>query len=1216
MMIDFGPSIMDNTENREVVRLIKDQLKNCQEAKFAIGYFFITGFSLIEDDFPVEFKKKPFLKIVMGDETTKQTGEEITGGYELRDLFMGKMIEELQGEKITEEQIRNITLLRKLIAEEIIEIKLFDKSKLHAKLYLFLTNPTSEYQSPGLALVGSSNFTKQGLTKNKELNVALTSREDVLYLNRWFDDLWEEATDFSQDMLKIIDYSGVTEKDHKPTGVTEKDHKPRIGQRIDPELLFKYLVYHWFDGRVKNILKKDVLMEFQLIGVMNAINSLNTYNGVILADSVGLGKSFLAAAIIEEYINGKHPTWKPENKKPSALLILPPSLINQWKDLLINQEYFFQGQKKRLITSNNELTSAYEIIENETSLGKIGFMSLGKFQNLKKESLKRIADEYDIYVIDEAHKYRNSNTKRWKNIRKLQRKTTGEQNRFLLLTATPINNSIKDVYNLIRLFMDDTFMPFKVKGVEVDELINKYTKLKNEIEINSDLEKRKELKKTAQEIKKEILDEIMVLRTRKYIIEEFKDLKINGKPLIFKDPQPFSLEYSNFCKKDYREFIELLKVKLPEINFEHTKLYGSRYIVFEEEGIGEKESEKKLIEIADLLKLLLGKRLESGLYPFETTLRRIYEKEKIFYEMFMKQKTWNKETFRRVLEAALERAGINKELDEIMDEYALEEELTRFDRIIEIIKEHAESDINTIAAGINVILESMNRDLRIMDEILNTIDKLKEKERTKFKVLAKLPVQEDDIIEMPVFVYRDDPKLRALKTLIGNPEFKSKKIKAPTLYGKKIVIFTQYKDTAYYVYNNLRDWVDDEVDLHPWLKDKKRIKIGLVTGETETSTKINYIKRFSPSSNNGWEEVKRSGDIEILITTDALSEGINLQDADAVVNYDLPWNPMILVQRVGRVNRIGNEKDITVVNYMPSGEIEVLVGILNKLNDKIEDITLIIGKDVRILSPDEKINIETFGEKIKDLSKISLEKLEEYGLSSEIKDFISEKISREQIDDYKLLNIIQYDLGYTPRDFNVVEKMNGTYYTYIEETNCLTGIYEYYKGPYKIKKQVLTLKDGKVEESTPLKLLDLIKSNRANPYKIEKALDGLERFKGHVEGVMDDLRSITENQRGFLRYLSYALRRKRKDVVERDKLISVYNTISRLPFRQYSREIKSNLINKGLIVIRGNNIEINDINELVDFLHDYLRKKDVSGHESMRVKCEMKGWYCGYSKNS
>ena len=1205
IVMDFGPSIMDNTENREVVRLIKDQLKNCEEAKFAIGYFFITGFSLIEDDFPAEFQKKPFLKIVMGDETTKQTGEEITEGHELRELFKDKMIGELQEQNITKEQIRNITLLRKLIAEEIIEVKLFDKSKLHAKLYLFLTNPTSEYQSPGLALVGSSNFTKKGLTKNKELNVALTSREDVLYLNRWFDDLWEEATDFSQDMLKIIDYSGVT----------EKDHKPKMGQRIDPELLFKYLVYHWFDGRVKNILKKDVLMEFQLIGVMNAINSLNTYNGVILADSVGLGKSFLAAAIIEEYINGKHPTWKPENKKPSALLILPPSLINQWEDLLINQEYFFQGQEKKLITSNNELSSAYEIIENET-LGKIGFMSLGKFQNLKKESLKRIADEYDIYVIDEAHKYRNSNTKRWKNIRKLQRKTTGEKNKFLLLTATPINNSIRDVYNLIRLFMDDTFMQFRLKGIEVDELINQYTKLKKEIEIDPDPHKKKELKKIANKIKNEILDEIMVLRTRKYILEQFKDLQINGKPLIFKDPQPFSLEYSAFYKKEYLEFIELLKETLPELNFEHTKLYGSRYILFEDDEISVKEPEMKLIEIADLLKLLLGKRLESGIYPFETTIRRIYEKEKTFYDLFKNQETWNRTTFKRVLEAAMEKAYIKKDLDEIMDEYGLEEEVTRFDRIIDIIKGYAKSGTNPLKSGIEIILDLMEKDLRTMDKILNSIDNLKEIERSEFKTLGKIPLQKEDIIEMPIFTYKDDPKLRALKNIIGNPEFKSAEINVPSLKGKKIVIFTQYKDTAYYLYKNLRYWIKNEIDLHTWLKDGNRLKIGLVTGETETSTKINYIKRFSPGSNNGWNEVKKSGDIEILITTDALSEGINLQDADAVVNYDLPWNPMILVQRVGRVNRIGNEKDITVVNYMPSGEIEVMVGILNKLNEKIEDITLVVGKDVRILSPEEKINIETFGEKIKDLSKIPMEKLEEYGLSNEIKGFIPGKISREQLEDYKLLNTIQYELGYTPEDFAEVEKMDGNYYTYIENDVGLTAIYEYYKGPYKVKKQILTLEDGKIKESTPLKLLELLKSRSSKPYKVDKAIQGLEKFKKNSDKVIDHLKSVTETQRGFLRDLSNALLLKREEISDMDKFRRVYNTISRLPSRSYSRKIKSYLIGKGLIRMRGNEIEMNDVNKIVGSLHDYLTAKEVLGDASLKVESKMRGWYCGYNKNS
>ncbi len=199
------------------------------------------------------------------------------------------------------------------------------------------------------------------------------------------------------------------------------------------------------------------------------------------------------------------------------------------------------------------------------------------------------------------------------------------------------------------------------------------------------------------------------------------------------------MEYSLFYKKDYTEFIELLKDILPELNFEHTKLYGARYILFEEDKIGDEEPEKKLIEIADLLKLLLGKRLESGIYPFETSLRRLYEKEKIFYERFKKQSKWSKTTLQRVLEAVLEEAKINKDLNEIIEEYGLEEEISRIDRIIEIIEDYGDSDINPLESGINAILESMEKDLKAMDKIFNSIDKLKEKERTDFKTFEKIP---------------------------------------------------------------------------------------------------------------------------------------------------------------------------------------------------------------------------------------------------------------------------------------------------------------------------------------------------------------------------------------------------------------------------------------------------------------------------------------------
>ncbi|MEA1945310.1 MAG: helicase-related protein [Euryarchaeota archaeon] len=1005
-----APNIIDNSPNRELISVLKDQIKKSKETKLAIGYFFLSGFCLVKDDFPDSYENLPFLKIVMGDETTYLTKKELVAGYNLRELFKQRMIEDLQKRKISEDQIEQLRTLKEFVANNIIDIKLYDESRLHAKLYLFLTDPDEKYTSPGLAIAGSSNFTAEGLTKNKELNVLLTSREDVFYLNQWFDTLWDDALEFREDLIKVIDYSGI---------LPESPY-PKIGTLIDPQTLFKYLVYQWFEGRVLNLLKRDILMEFQIVGVMNAVNIINFYNGVILADSVGLGKSFMASAVIEEFLNGKHPNWLANHEKePSVLLILPPSIISQWEELLLNSDYFFKDNKKEL---RSEYPMIYEICDDsgEELLGKIAFLSLGIFQNMKEGEVDRLAEKYDLFVIDESHRFRNKNTNRWKNARKLQKKGDNFPNKFMLLTATPLNNSIDDIFNLIRIFIDDTFAPFRIKGIPITDLVKQYRDLKKELRKRDDDKIRKDTKKVATEIKQKILDEIMVSRVRKYIMEQFKDIKVDGKPLVFKDPKPFSLEYSPFYTRSYRELIDLVSGKIDSILFEYTKLYGSRFVVFE--SVEDEENGKHYIEIADLFKLLLGKRLESGIYPFETTLRRIYEKEKMFYKIFKIQMNTilSEDSLRKIIKDTMEKAKIKKELEEVSEEYNVEErdEETWYDRLVKILLEYSEdlkeegkeyTRLEELKLGLNKILQNLENDLRIIDGIIEKLNAIKEEENGGYKTFGKIP-KEEDIIELPIYRYVSDPKLNALKQIIGDPSQKSDKLKnIASLNRKKIIIFTQYKDTAYYLYHNLLNWAGKETGLHTWLKDAKidRIKIGLVTGDTDTSTKINYLKRFAPLANNGYEEVERYGELEVLISTDALSEGVNIQDADAVVNYDLPWNPMVIVQRVGRVNRIGNEKDVYVVNFMPSSEIEVIVGILSKLKEKISDITLVVGKETKILSPDEEITVETFGEKIKDYSQLSITELEQYGISEDFEKFLPEGMPQEQVDEYKLSNIIQ-----------------------------------------------------------------------------------------------------------------------------------------------------------------------------------------------------------------
>ncbi len=1161
------------------------------------------------------------------------------------------MIEELQSKELTKQQINQLRRLRDYIANNVIDVRLFDKSRLHAKLYLFLKDPKDRYGSPGVAIVGSSNFTAAGLTKNRELNVILTEREDVLYLNKWFDELWDEAIDFNEDLIKVIEISGA---------IPEAKY-PKLGRFIDPETLFKYLVYKWTEGRVLNLIEKDILMEFQLVGVINAINIMNYYNGVILADSVGLGgKSFMAAAIIQEFLNRKHPHWIPKEKEyPAVMLILPPSLISQWEDLLVGRAddetrtrlergkkvrvnsggFFFKNNFKRMVKGDYNY-KIYEIYDESGKklLGKIAFLSLGLFQNykadLKKgivdEGLKRMADEYDLFVIDEAHKYRNRRTNRWKAAKALQRKSNNFPNKFMLLTATPLNNTIDDLYNLIRIFTDDTLITFRMKNIPIDELITQYKKLKSEYEKKKDEEIKKDLKNVAISIKRKVLDDVMILRTRRHILDEFKDLKVDGKKLVFKDPTPYSIDYSSFYIDSFTELIKLISRNIERINFEHTKLYGVRYVVFEED---EEEESYKVIEVSDLFRLLLSKRLESDIFAFETTLRKIYEKEKIFYSLFKKHvdKIMSEEELKELIAKALEEAKIKKDLEDVSQEFntETEEEETWFDKVVKLLNEYVEeyalqsfAPVDRIRTGLKIALENLKRDLQLMDEIFDALDRLKIREDGKLKVFGRIPKNDDEIVESEIFCYKNDPKLEVLKNLIANPKYKSEKLSnIPTLNGKKIIIFTQYKDTAYYIYHNLREWIEREVDLHPWLKDKRTdsIKIALVTGDTDTTTKINYIKRFAPKANAGEEEARRYGEVDILISTDALSEGVNLQDADAVVNFDLPWNPMIIVQRVGRVNRIGNEKDVYVLNFTPTREIEVLVGILNKLKQKIEDITLVVGKESRILSPEEEINVETFGERIKKISEFSMTALEEFSISEEFKQWFGEGIPQEQIDEYKLLNIVQYELGITREDFEEVRNLeNGPYYTYVKSgTGKVYSIYEFYRGgDSRIDKKIISMgDDGLRFESPPLVLLDLVRNREMNPVELDLAAEKLKKIEEKVEKELKRLRrEFKLQQKGFLYNLYNALILERENAKELEKYKPVVNILQVLDYRQYSREIKSLLVQRNLIEVdKNNNVKIKDLKGVVGALYNYFLMMNMADIKSLKVvKKHLGGWFYGH----
>lgn len=376
---------------------------------------------------------------------------------------------------------------------------------------------------------------------------------------------------------------------------------------------FKYLAWKWLDGRIEPIERKDVLAEFQVIGVVNAVNMISEHNGVIIADSVGLGKSFIGAAVIEEYIRGKYPAWDPNsngyNKARKALLILPPSLIPQWEHLLFKSGYFFSGDLAAVKTSSDDKFVTYEILTNTPEgykrIGGVSLLSLGIFSRMSEDDVyaQGLNEEYDLILIDEAHKFRNRWRNRWRNARAMRFKRKDDpnsfRNKFIMLTATPVNNTIWDIYNLIRIFSDNNFESFKNKGVHITELFNQYKEIKKKWKENPKEEDKLILK--AQEIKNKVLNEIMILRTRKYLMERFgKDgkIRIAGKELTFKDPVPDKIEYSNVNSKyqPYWDFLKVVEEEFENLEFSFTKLYTSGYVVLSasefREGAKDEEENK------------------------------------------------------------------------------------------------------------------------------------------------------------------------------------------------------------------------------------------------------------------------------------------------------------------------------------------------------------------------------------------------------------------------------------------------------------------------------------------------------------------------------------------------------------------------------------------------------------------------------------------------
>lgn len=858
------PEIIDNRKYM-LKDTINHLIKYTKNGKIAAGYFYLNGFDIIKDNLNSHCN----IDIIIGNETDLTTAKEISKGYEQKSKE--KTIQTIidSTHELNDIQKEKIYYLSEYIKEGKINFKIYTKDKFHSKSYIFDVEYNNGDTEESYAIIGSSNFSKRGLGENTkngcntELNATLKQVSAINEVKEWFDEIWEESDDFNESLLKII---------NKEISYQKLDYSPM-------DILLKSLYFLYKDSDLFDDIERglDDLTYFQRVAVNKAISILNKYNGVIIADSVGLGKTYIGISLLKQYYNSSE----------KILIICPASLYNMW----MNE------------CSKNSLKVE---IKTQEDIGRNG---------LDKEFMKDIK----YILIDETHNFRNDSSERFKE---LINHTANKK--IIELTATPINNSIMDLYNIMSMFLKGDEFKDKLGVKDIKEYMKDYSN--NKDKVNS------------------IINEIMIRRSRQFIKSKyFAEETLNLNDIEFKFPtrKIYSINYS--LSKTYGdEALDEVFAKLEILNLP----------IIKRDNI----NEDKILTAKCLIKIIFLKRMESSIESFRLSI----ERQKDYCEFILKCISegfivYKKDVFK------IDEDDFDNKFKISLDDYSGD--------IIELIKE-------------------LKEDYKILESILQILE-------------GKL---------------LNDNKVKVLVNILNSE-----------LRNKKILIFTQYKDTAIYLYNKLKDNIED-------------LNIEVIDGSNKGS-KQDIIKRFAPKANNS--DIINNNEIDILVSTDVLSEGQNLQDSDTIINYDLPWNPVRIIQREGRIDRITTEHDyINLYNFMPDKDLEKLLNLVDKLNKKISSINTTIGNESKILSESEEVIDKVFNDddnKTDNIRKmIDSENMEQYFL--EIEQSIEYDFPNGEYmqDDYKRL-ILE-----NSNNKNKVESLPNNIFT-TRVCDEYKGVFMYYK---------------------------------------------------------------------------------------------------------------------------------------------------------------------------
>lgn len=704
-----------------------------------------------------------------------------------------------------------------------------------------------------------------------------------------------EETAFTSTYLQLFDqiWNDPTKLEDVTTAIC--DHIASVYQENSPERIYFLMLYNIFsdflDDIDEDVLPNDrtgyqdtlvwnKLFNFQRDAAIGIINKLETYNGCILADSVGLGKTFTALAVVKYY----------ELRNRSVLVLCPKKLADNWLN--------YNSNLTTNIFSRDRFN--YDVLCH-TDLSRTSGESFGT-------PLNRVNwGNYDLVVIDESHNFRNNDAVKDRETRyqKLMNQVVrqGVKTKVLMLSATPVNNRFNDLRNQLALAYegDSENLSKKLRtDRSVEEIFrnaqmvfNKWSKLAPE-------------DRTARAILDsldfdffELLDSVTIARSRKHI-QTFYDTSDIGqfperrKPLSFHSPLAGRTDVMSF--NEIFEQLSLLKLAVyAPISYilpSRLKKYEDLYDTQVEGGKGKLKQADRERSLQALMTTNLLKRLESSVEAFRLTLKSLHDNH---------ARTLSKITSFRVAGAAGSVFGWTEAIANLEAE---EDDIP--------VPDDAEIGGKVKINLADMDLPSWEHDLKVDLEVINAL----------LSSMAKVTPE-------------DDAKLQHLKALILS------KIENPINDGnKKVLIFTAFADTANYLYNNLADTLLATQGLHT----------GKVTGKDapKSTLKKNYdfqslLTLFSPRAKEKAQVLPNEpAELDLLIGTDCISEGQNLQDCDYLVNYDIHWNPVRIIQRFGRIDRIGSiNKTIQLVNYWPDISLDEYINLKERVENRmvIADVT-------------------------------------------------------------------------------------------------------------------------------------------------------------------------------------------------------------------------------------------------------------------------------------